>query len=65
MLEEIEFPDKTNDQPKIIGKPNNVLSILDQQLNFHWYLYQLILFDLFVHLYIGQGRSKIENEIYK
>ena len=63
MLEEMEFPDETTNLPKIIGKPNNVLSILDQQLNFHWYLYQLILFDLFVHLYIGQGRGKFLNRI--
>jgi hypothetical protein len=60
MLEEMEFADKITDLPKIIGKPNNVLSILDQQLNFHWYLYELILFDLFVDLYIGQGRGKID-----
>jgi hypothetical protein len=30
MLEEMEFPDKITDLPKIIGKPNNALSILDQ-----------------------------------
>ena len=65
MLEEMEFPDKTTDLPKIIGKPSHFLSILDQQRNFQLNLYQVILFDLFVHLYIGQGRRKIDLIIYR
>ena len=37
-------------------KPQN---ILDEPLNFQLNLYQVILFDIFAHLYIGQGSRKI------
>ena len=34
-------------------------TILEQPLNIQLNLYRVILFDIFAHLYIGQGRRKI------